>query len=33
MASENRYAELDRISDAINQRFGQAKIHRGRARN
>ena len=32
-ASENRYAELDRISDAINQRFGRAKIHRGRANN
>jgi DNA polymerase-4 len=32
-ASENRYAELDRISDEINQRFGKAKIHRGRARN
>jgi DNA polymerase-4 len=31
-ASENRYAELDRISDEINQRFGKAKIHRGRAR-
>jgi DNA polymerase-4 len=32
-ASENRHAELDRISDEINHRFGQAKIHRGRARN
>jgi hypothetical protein len=33
VASENRYAELDRISDQINQRFGKAKIHRGRAKN
>ena len=32
-AGENRHAELDRVSDAINQRFGRAKIHRGRARN
>jgi len=32
-ASENRHAELDRISDEINQRFGKAKIHRGRAKN
>ena len=32
-ASGNRHAELDRISDEINQRFGKAKIHRGRADN
>jgi len=31
--SENRHAQLDRISDEINQRFGKAKIHRGRAKN
>jgi len=31
-ASDNRHAELDRISDEINQRFGKAKIHRGRAK-
>lgn len=32
-ASANRHVDLDRISDEINQRFGKAKIHRGRAKN
>jgi len=31
-AGDNRYAELDSVSDAINQRFGKAKIQRGRAK-
>ena len=33
IVNENRHAELDRISDEINHRFGKAKIHRGRAGN
>ena len=32
-ASANRHVDLDRISDEINQRFGRAKIHRGRAKS
>jgi hypothetical protein len=31
--SDNRHAELDRVSDEINQRFGKVKIQRGRAKN
>ena len=32
-AGEKRYVELDRVSDAINQRFGRSKIQRGRAKS